>query len=141
MLVSTLAEEVHTQFTLGERAALARTLVVSMPGLLLTWGAVLGVISYLERTLPPLMPPSRLHRPMPLGSPLLRFISVVGMMLVVVVPFVSLVWKLGLTGQPRAWNSAVAVHFLHVESAVEGKVLLATITMSLVTGLATAGLR
>ena len=40
MLISTLAEEIHTQFTLGDRAALARTLVVSLPSLLLVWVAL-----------------------------------------------------------------------------------------------------
>jgi len=53
MLVSTLAEEVHTQFTLGDPprrpGAHARRIVA---GLLVAWTGLCAVLSYVERTLP-----------------------------------------------------------------------------------------
>ena len=69
MLVPTLADEMRTQFVAGNRSALARTLVLALPGLLLTWGTVLAVLSHLEKRLPPLAPPYRGQRPLEIGPP------------------------------------------------------------------------
>jgi iron(III) transport system permease protein len=140
MLVSTLAEEGHTQFTLGDRAALARTLIVSFPSLLLTWAAVLGILSHLENALPPLAPPFRSHRALTLGPAWLRFISVVGLVIFLAVPIMSLLWKLGLAGEPREWRLTVAWHFLHAEAMLKGTDLLAMIGTTFVTGFLVAGL-
>ena len=140
MLVSTLAEEVHTQFTLGDRAALARTLVVSLPGLLLTWLALSAVLARLEKTLPPLLPMTRPHHSMKLGSNALRFLAAASMLVLIAVPLVSLVWKVGLAGEPRRWHIEEALHFLQAETRVNGQHLVRSLALALGTGFGIAGL-
>ena len=135
MLVSTLAEEVHTQFTLGDRVGLARTLVVSLPGLLLIWTALFAVLSHLEKSLPPLTPPAHRLRPLELGPTSVRLLVAALLLLLLVLPLFSLVWKLGLTGPTRSWSSHAAWHFLQAETRLLGKDLLATLVTALVTGI------
>ena len=69
MLISTLAEEVYTQFPLGQGGGLARTLLISLPGLLLVWAAVLVVLARLEKALPPLLPSLPAQRAWRLAAP------------------------------------------------------------------------
>jgi ABC-type Fe3+ transport system permease subunit len=140
MLVSTLAEEVRTQFALGDRAATARTVILSLPILLGVWGAVLATLVRLERTLPPLMPATRKHRSLELGWPGVRCVAVVALLAILAVPLIGIVWKLGLSGQPRAWYSETAWHFLQNEARVNGRNLFSSLLTSLAAGVLTAGL-
>jgi iron(III) transport system permease protein len=140
MLVPTLADEVRTQFSAELRPALARTLVLALPGLLLAWGAVLAVLSYLEKHLPPLAPAFRSQRPLELGPAWLRMVGAISMLALLLTPLVSLLWKLGLSGHPRRWSADVAWRYLQAEATVKGSDLIATLATSLATGLAVGAL-
>lgn len=139
MLVSTLAEEVYTQFA-EKPDALGRTVAMSLPGLVLVWGAVLLIVARLEKTLPPLAPPARGHRPLELGPAWARFFGAALLLAVLLAPLCSLVWKVGLTGHPGRWSAESAGHFLQAEARLLGKDLLATLATSLTTGILVAGL-
>lgn len=140
MQVSTLAEEVRTQFALGNRAAIARTIILGLPILLGTWCVVLAVLAHLEDTLPPLMPATRVLRPLELGSVRIRQVAVIALAAVLAVPSIGLIWKLGLSGHPRAWHAETAGHFLQNEARVNGVNLGFSLATSLGAGLLSAGL-
>jgi iron(III) transport system permease protein len=140
MSVRTLAEEVRTQFALGDRAATARSVLLCLPILLGVWGAVLATLVRLEKTLPPLMPATRTHRPFDLGWPGARCVAVVALLAILAVPSIGILWKLGLSGQPRAWHSETALDFLQNEARVNGKNLLSSLLTSLAAGVLTAAL-
>jgi iron(III) transport system permease protein len=140
MMVPTLADEVRTQFVRYDREALERTLLLSLPALLLIWGGALAILSYLEKHLPPPAPPFRGQRPLDLGPAGLRLFGAFLLLTLLIVPLFSLAWKLGLTGHPRHWSSEVAWHFLHAETRVLGKELGATLATAFLTGLIVAGL-
>ncbi len=137
MLVDTFAAETLTQFA-ANRDGLARTLVLSLPALVLAWASVLAIVAWLERTLPPLAPSTRSHRPLNLGPAWLRFM-IAGLMIgFLLAPLYGLVWKLGLTGHPGQWTADAAGRFLQAEARLLGYDLLATFGTSLVTGFAVA---
>jgi iron(III) transport system permease protein len=140
MLVRTLAEEVRTQFALGDRAATARSVILCLPILLGVWGVVFATLTRLERTLPPLLPATRVHRPFELGSTSVRCATVVILLTILAVPLIGILWKLGLAGHPRAWHGETAWHFLQNEARVNGRNLLSSLLTSLVSGVLTAGL-
>jgi iron(III) transport system permease protein len=134
MLVGTIAEETHTQFTLGDRDGVARTIVVTLPMALLVWASVLFVVSRLERGLPPIAPPTRVGRSLRIGPGWLRFLIALALLLLIGVPLVSIVWKLGLTGHPGHWDASEAWRFLDKESRALGQNLLTTVLAALITG-------
>ena len=138
MLVPTLADEVRTQFGPGNRPALVRALVLALPSLLLTWVAVLAVLSHLEKRMPPMAPPNRGRRSLDVGPPWLRGVGGVLVLLLLLAPLCSLAWMLGLSGHPRQWTSDVAWNYIQAETIVKGKELSAALATALVTGLAIA---
>jgi iron(III) transport system permease protein len=140
MLVPTLADEVRTQFAQDDRPALARTLVLALPGLLLTWIAVLGLLAYLEKHLPPLAPVFRSQRPLDLGPAWLRWIVGIVLLTLILAPVGSLVWKLGISGHPPEWKLDVAWRYLHAETIVKGKDLAESLATAIITGLTITGL-
>jgi iron(III) transport system permease protein len=140
MQVSTLAEETRAQFERGDGSGLARTLLISLPGLLLVWGAVTLLASRLERMLPPLVPPSRGHRLMELGTASLRLIVCMTLLIALAAPLASLIWKLGLVGIPPHWDAATAWRYLHAETVVNGVTVLKTMGTALVGGALIAGI-
>jgi ABC-type Fe3+ transport system permease subunit len=139
LLVSTLAEEVRGQFALADRNALARTLLLAAPSLLVTWSVVLVVLAYLEKHLPPPAPSFRSHRPLPLASPQIRFVAAFLLLSLLLAPLLSLVWRLGLSGHPSHWTFTTARHFLQAETRLLGGDLLFSLGTSLVAGAMTAG--
>src|SRR5205814_1450665 len=98
LLVPTLAEEIHTQFTMGGPDALGRTLLIALPGITLTWLALLLLVPLLERSLPPLQLGFSGQRLFALGK--LRWPWFSACLLAgtafILVPLMSLAWKLGL---------------------------------------------
>jgi iron(III) transport system permease protein len=140
MLISTFAEEIHTQFTLGEQAALARTLLLSLPALLIVVLGLAWVGARIERRLPPLPFLLRSHRPLRFEPR--AFWSLVSWLLlgVALLPCASLVWKVGLTGQPRIWSPAQAWHQLGAEGRLLGGAVTETLLVALITGGLVAGL-
>ena len=139
MQVSTLAEEARTQFERGDGSGLARTLLISLPGLLLVWATVALLASHLERLLPPLVPPSRGHRSLEFGSGWLRLAVCLTLLIALAAPLASLIWKLGLTGMAPHWNGVTARRFLHAEALVNGGTILQTLGTAFVGGTLIAG--
>jgi iron(III) transport system permease protein len=150
LMVPTLADEMRTQFALGDRAALSRTLVLALPSLLLVWGAMLAVLAYLEKHLPPLAPPARELGPLDLGRARLRLGAAIVLVMVLCAPLSSLIWKLGLSAPPGhrpigevaslTWHFETAWHFLQAETRLLGITLAATLATSVVAGFLVAGL-
>lgn len=134
MQVSTLAEETRAQFERGDGSGLARTLLMSLPGLVLVWGTMTLLAARLERVLPPLVPPARGHRSLQLGAAWQRFVVCVMLLIALAAPLASLFWKLGLTAMPPRWDAATARQFLHAEAAVNGGTILKTMGASLAAG-------
>ena len=64
----TLAEEVQTQFSSGSRAALAHSVLLCLPMVLMLSGTLLWLTPRLEGSLPPLQGWLATPRPFPLGS-------------------------------------------------------------------------
>jgi iron(III) transport system permease protein len=130
MLISTLAEEVYTRFTVN--ASLGGTLVLSLPGLLAVIALLSAAAPRLERALPPL--PTLLRAPRPLlphaGWFGVLFLAVI--YAVLLVPTVGLVWRLGEAGEPRGWSALHAWNQFHGEAILLGRPLV----LSVVTGLA-----
>jgi iron(III) transport system permease protein len=139
MLVPTLAEEMRLQFASAD-AALGRTLVVTLPSLLVAWAMVLAVLTYLEKTLPPLVMPYRGQRPLNLGPGWLRLVGATVLIVALLLPLCSLGWKLGVTGHPGRWDAGTAWHFLRAGTRLLGGELVASLATSIVTGLAVAWL-
>jgi ABC-type Fe3+ transport system permease subunit len=139
MLVPTLAEEMRMQFATAD-AALGRTLVVTLPSLLVAGTMVLAVLSYLEKTLPPLVMPYRGQRPLNLGPGWLRLVGAGVLIVGLLLPLCSLGWKLGVTGHPGRWDAVTAWHFLGAATRLLGGELAASLATSIVTGLAVAWL-
>lgn len=140
MLVNTLAEEAYTQFTLGEHDAIARTMVIFLPMLVLVWVVVLGLMAYLERSLPPLMPASRPVQSLRVGAPWLRYLLAASLVVVLAVPAIGLLWRVGLAGHPLQWDGRIAMQFLQSELAIHGKDLPRTLGTAFVTGVFVASL-
>ena len=136
LLVPTFAEEIHTQFTMGGPDALARTLLIALPGIVLTWALLLSAVPALERYLPPLQ--------LGFGKPLLyslgkrRWPWLMGCLLAgaafFLVPLLGLVWKLGLTGTPRAWSALHAGRQFLGEVHLSGFHVFETLAVALLTG-------
>jgi iron(III) transport system permease protein len=137
MLISTLAEEVYTQITLGGEA-LGHTLLLALPGMMVLVALLAFAATRLERTLPPLpvlarMPPPLVER---LGWAWLLPIAVTFALLIV--PVVGLVWRLGEAGQPRAWSAAHAWHQLAAQAWLLGRPLLLSLGTALASGVCVA---
>jgi iron(III) transport system permease protein len=139
MLVSTLAEEVYTQFTLGE-AALPRTLALSLPGLLLLVAMLSVGAARLERSLPPL--PSLLRSPgLPSRRPAwLGLLIVVLAFAVLIVPAAGLLWKLGEAGPARGWSLTHAWNQLAGEWRLLGGAVVRSLETAVATGVLVSGL-
>jgi len=140
MQVSTLAEETRAQFERGDGSGLARTLLISLPGLLLVWGMVALLAARLEKELPPLVPPARAHRTLDLGSWRQRLLVGLALLIALAAPLASLIWKLGLAATPPRWDSATAWRFLHAEAVVNGATILQTLGTAALGGVLIAGL-
>jgi iron(III) transport system permease protein len=134
MQVSTLAEETRAQFERGDGSGLARTLLISLPGLLFVWGMVALMAARLEKVLPPLLPPARAHRALELGSSWLRSIACLTLLIALAAPLASLIWKLGLTSTPPRWDATTARHYLHTEALVNGATVLQSLGTALLGG-------
>ncbi len=133
--VATLADEAHMQFTQGNQAGLARTLMVASPVLLIAWIVVLAAIGTIEKALPPLAAPTRLASLLALGSPWPRGGFAWGCVALLCVPLLGLIWKLGAVGHPARWSFASAKLYLASEATVMGRALLQSLATSFAAGL------
>lgn len=139
MLVSTLAEEVYTQFILGEDA-LARTMALSLPGLLVLVIFLSVMAARLERSLPPL--PSLLRSPW-LASRRPAWLGLAIVILafaVLVVPSAGLLWKLGEAGPSRGWSLMHAWNQFAGETRLLGGAVLRSLGTAVATGILVSAL-
>jgi iron(III) transport system permease protein len=148
MQVRTFAEEVYTQLVSPEAAPgvkvapgrddpLARAVVVALPGVVLLAALVLLLGRHWERRLPPgqaetvgplIFPLGRLRWPLALPA------AAVSAALLAV-PLLSLVWRAGLTGTPRAWSGVAVWEHLRLVARVEQGRLLGSLGVAVAAGL------
>jgi iron(III) transport system permease protein len=119
--VATIAEEVYTQFTLGDNEAAARSVVAGLP---LVFAAWLALCWYAPRIDAVSVLSTRWREPLtlPLGG-VGRFSCMLAALLaltVLVAPLATLVWRLGQAGHPPRWLSGDAWHFLTSELRLNG---------------------
>lgn len=140
MQIPTFAEEFDLQFNLGNDAALARTLLLTLPLVLLMWALLVVATIRLERSLPPL--PMLLRPPAQLlaGGRAVSVLVLVAVVAVVAIPVEALLWKLGMAGRPPTWAVSHIWAPLAHAVAVQGGQLVQTLAIALLTGAAVAGL-
>lgn len=114
MQVRTLAEEVYLQFGLQDDEGVSRTVLVSLPALLVVGALVFMAVRRWERTVPPLEQVALAPRQYRLGF--LRWPCFVVVLTatasLVAVPVGSLIWKAGLGGSPESWSVSVLGAYL-----------------------------
>lgn len=122
--VRTIAEEVYYQFVLGDDLALARSVAVALPLAGLLALPLLWLMSHLERRQAASRPLTE-TLPLPLGAS--RWpcfvVAFCWTALLVGVPFLGLLWKLGVTGQPPSWQLREAARSIHFVFAARGSVI------------------
>jgi iron(III) transport system permease protein len=142
MQVRTFAEEVYTQFAIGDRAALARAVAVSLPLLVLASFLVFATVTRWQQSLPPLHTLQAPPRPFLLKHarwPV--FVLVLALVLVVIgIPLGSLIRRAGLGGDPQAWSLTVAWRHLDIVLRSRGGMILESLGLALFSGLISAGL-
>ncbi len=139
LLVPTFAEEVHTQFTMGGKYAVGRTLLIAAPAIALTWLLLLWVVPIVERALPSMQlgytrqPVIVLRRPR-----WLWLFACLGVAAAFFLPLLALVWKLGLGGVPAEWSASRAATYFITESRLYGLQVGETFAVAVLTGAVTA---
>jgi iron(III) transport system permease protein len=141
--VRTFGEEVYTQFVAPESAdAVARGVVASLPSVLLTAGLVLAATRWWERKLPPLETFATSPHVYRLGRARWPCFVVLAAIVVTLtaVPVSSLVWKLGLGGNPQHWSLSVGADHLGKVLRVRGGLVAESLALAAVAGAVTAAL-
>ncbi len=136
MQVRTFAEEVYTQLVGGGASAIAGSVAIAVPALVLTGLLVAAVAAYLGRQLPPLenltRAPLRFHLGM---SRWLCFWGVLATVIVLMgMPVASLIWKTGLAGSPPAWSLPTFERYLLRAVHSHGWIILRGLGMAGVAG-------
>jgi iron(III) transport system permease protein len=142
MQVRTFAEEVYNQLATGNQAALAHAVAVSFPAVILTWGLMMWATRRWERTLPPLdglWVEPRLFGLGRMRSPCL-VVALGTVALLVGVPLASLIWKMGLGGNPQHWSAQVALTHLANIFRTSGWMVVKSCFFAALCGVLTAGL-
>jgi ABC-type Fe3+ transport system permease subunit len=142
MQVRTFAEEVYTQLVGGGPAAIAGSVAVAIPAIILTWLIVGGAAYRLERNLPTLETISRPPVRFALGK--LRwlwfFVALLAVIVLVGVPVGSLVWKMGLAGSPPQWSGDAAWSYFSKALQANGDMVVKSLVIAATTGSLTAAL-
>jgi len=122
MLVSTFAEETQTQFVMGDRNGVARSVFAALPLVLATWGLLAWYLPRLEHVLPPLQ--LRLAEPRRFAMGAWRWpgtlILAATLLFLFGVPVFSLLWKLGQAGSPSHWSNWDAWKHLRDVAQIHG---------------------
>jgi iron(III) transport system permease protein len=111
--VRTFAEEVYTQMVIGDEGALRRSLAACVPSIVVALAAVGILANQLSRSLPPLETLSQgvlLFRTKWLSRVYIS-LAVVIILILVAVPAMSLIWKLGASSA-GVWSSQAAWNHL-----------------------------
>jgi ABC-type Fe3+ transport system permease subunit len=134
--VPTFAEEIHTQFSGGDRRALAQSVLLSFPAIVVFATLLMVVVPRLERALPSLAGASRQPRSFALRAWRWPWSVVVSLLAAAwfVLPGTGLVWKAGLARSPRTWSLGE----LGARLQGEGQVALGTIARTVFAASATA---
>ncbi len=139
--VNTFAEEVYTQIVVGDDLSVLRSVAVATPSVILL-GILVGItVRTIERRIPPLESLSGGPVHFPLRSPAwvagaILAVAIVGVL--ALVPFASLVWKLGMHGAPESWSAEVA--WTHLDRAIHlrGEMAASRLMWAFGTGFLTA---
>jgi iron(III) transport system permease protein len=139
--VNTFAEEVYTQIVVGDDLSVLRSVAVATPSVILL-GILVGLtVRTIERRVPSLESSSGAPLHFPLRSPAwlagaILTVAIVGIL--ALVPFASLVWKLGVHGAPESWSAEVA--WTHLDRAIHlrGEMAASRLMWAFATGLLTA---
>jgi iron(III) transport system permease protein len=136
MLVATFAEEVQTQFTLGDREGLARAVIAASPIILATWGFLVWYVPRLERHLPPLQMRFAEPRRFALGPSRWALTLLIALLLLTLfgIPLSSLLWKLGQAGHPAHWSAANAWRHFHHTWHLHGPDVWANVLLAAAAG-------
>lgn len=145
--VRTFAEEIYYQFVLGDSSALARSVTVNMPLIVIAAGMVVGLILALRGSLPPLTALRETEQ----GRERLRFdlgwartpalaIIILMVLLLAGVPLISLVWKAGLSGSPETFSGRAALVQIEEVFQTKGGLILRSVVLALLAGGLTAAL-
>ncbi len=140
MQVRTFAEEVYTQLVGGGPSAVAASLAVAVPSLIICGLIVAIAAGRLGRQLPPLenlnKPPLQFH----LGMS--RWPCFIGLALAVIlivgVPVASLIWKTGLSGAPAEWSLPTFERYLLRAVQSNGWIILRSLASAIAAGGMTA---
>lgn len=140
MQVRTFAEEVYTQLVGGGPSAVAASLAVAVPSLIICGLIVAVAAGRLGRQLPPLEnlnnPPLRFRMGMS------RWPCFIGLALAVIlivgVPMASLIWKTGLSGAPAEWSLATFERYLLRAVQSNGWIILRSVASAIAAGVMTA---
>ncbi len=146
--VRTFGEEVYTQLVMPDpaaggpagEAAVARAVVASLPSVLLTAALVLLAVRWWERKLPPLETFAREPYVYRLGRARWPCFAALAVLVAVLagVPVSSLVWKLGLGGNPEHWSLSVAADHLGFVLRVRGRLVADSLVLAGGAGAVTA---
>jgi iron(III) transport system permease protein len=106
MDVRTFAEEVYTQLQKAGSLAIASSVAIAVPAVVLTWLIVAFAAGRLGRQLPPLENLARAPLQFHLG--MARWLCLFGVVVTAIVlagvPVAGLIWKTGLVGVPPTWS-------------------------------------
>jgi iron(III) transport system permease protein len=140
MQVRTFAEEVYTQLVGGGSSAVAASVAVAAPSLIIC-GLIIGVAAWrLGRQLPPLENLAKSSLRFHLGMS--RWPCFLGLVLAVIliigVPLASLIWKTGLSGAPAEWSLSTFERYLLRSVESNGWIILRSLGSAIIAGGATA---
>ncbi len=142
LMVPTFADEIHTQFTMGDKGATARTLLLTLPMVTVTWILLLALVPMLERSLPPLQLGYARLSVFRLGRSrwYWYWACLMASAGFVFLPLLAFVWKLGLAGRPPSWSAWNAGHqFVNEAGLYRCRKSLGHLGVALLTGMLAAG--
>ena len=140
MQVRTFAEEVYTQLVGGGPSAVAASLAVAVPSLIVCGLTVAAAAGRLGRQLPPL---GNLNKPpLQFQMGMSRWPCFIGLALAVIlivgVPVASLIWKTGLTGAPAEWSLPTFERYVLRAVQSNGWIILRSLASAIAAGGMTA---
>src|SRR6516164_6622152 len=105
--------------------SVARAVVAALPSVLVTALLVLAAARWWERKLPPLETLATAPHVYRLGRARWPCFALLAVLVLVLagVPVGSLVWKMGLAGNPRHWSADVAAEHLALVLRIRGRLV------------------
>jgi iron(III) transport system permease protein len=140
--VRTFSEEIYRLFSEGREERLAQAVAISLPLVFFLWFAIIYLLPRLDRALPPLQTMTTRTVIFRLGQNRGPFLAgmVVLALLLAAVPIGSLIWKLGLQGQPRSWSLVHSWDQLTASAELHGGKVVLSLVLAGFVGALLAGL-